>query len=173
MQEKMHMMGVDGVTALVRAAARVHPRERLLLAKVDWRKMFHQAGLLPAHRRYFVSFALDTETDKVVAIVPRCMTFGGRAQPQQCSRMPRAVVIVARRFFGILCDHHVDDVVICGPSMQADADFICYAICTSSSASRSPIPETRWTNSSLHGLAVLCLVQISKCRSPGPTGRVR
>ena len=116
-------MGVDGVTALVRAAAKAHPRERLLLAKVDWKKMFHQAGLLPAHRRYFVSFALDTETDKVVAIVPRCMTFGGRAQPQQCSRMPRAVVIVARRFFGILCDHHVDDVVICGPSMQADAEF--------------------------------------------------
>ena len=121
--EQMHMMGLDGATALVRAARRAHPSSRLLLAKVDWKKMFYQAGLLPGHRRFFVSFVTDVDANEVVAVVPRCMTFGGRAQPQQCARMARAVVIVARRFLGLLCDHHMDDVTLCGTSDSAGGEF--------------------------------------------------
>ena len=123
LQEKMHMMGIDGVAGLVRSAAKVHPTEQLTLSKVDWKKMFHQAGMRPQHRKFFVSLVIDTDSNEIVAAIPRCMTFGGRAQPQQCSRMPRAVVVIARRFFGLLCDHHVDDVVQCAPATTAPAEF--------------------------------------------------
>ncbi|CAK0850552.1 unnamed protein product [Prorocentrum cordatum] len=111
LNEKMHMMGVDGVMALARAAAAVHLRVPLALAKVHWREMFYQAGLRPERRRYFVSFVVDVEAQETVAVVP-----------QQCSRLPRAVAVVARRFFGILCDHHADDVVHCAPVHLADAE---------------------------------------------------
>ena len=43
LNEKMHMLGIDGVTALVRAAAAAHPTSQLKISKVFWKYRLHRA----------------------------------------------------------------------------------------------------------------------------------
>ena len=66
--------------------------------------------------QYTVVYVVNPASAQIEAFVPRGHNFGLRASPPNYCPKPELITAVARRLFGVVCDHYMDDYVCVEPS---------------------------------------------------------